>query len=142
MLRLEKFAKFFVSGLTIVFLLGCALLNLHVSPIAMTVTELSACSGVNEAGEFVGLSQKVLSNQDRIYACGYVETVEPVDLEIRWYHKDELVFHQTGKNLKGEFLSFVQPGKSGVFPKGEYRIDVLFGGSVLRSAKFVVEDIN
>ena len=115
------------------FILGCSFLNMNIEPIAATITELTAC---REDGE----SREVFSpNDERIFVCGYVETVQPVDINIHWFYKDELVFQQVGEDMDGDFFSFVQPGSSGTFPIGDYRIDILIGGVVAKSTEFRVE---
>lgn len=115
------------------FIPGCSFLNMNIEPIAATVTELSACREDGKSTEIFS------TNDERIFACGYAQTVQPVDINIYWYYKDELVFQQIGEDIDGDFYSFVQPGSAGTFPTGNYRIDIVIGGVVAKSTEFRVE---
>ncbi len=129
----NKFKMRFLGLVFIVFVLGCSFTNINVEPIAATVTELSAC---NENGESIDV---FLPEKAGIFVCGYVQTLQPVDINIYWYYEDELVFQQIGENIDGDFYSFVQPGKVETFPEGNYRIDILIGGVVAESTEFRVK---
>jgi hypothetical protein len=115
---------------------GCSLnFKTNVKPIAATVTELSACRKDGKPAEVFS------PDEEHIFVCGHIETLQPVDINLYWYYEDELVFQQDGEDVDGDFHSFLTPGeKMEAFPTGAYRIDVLIGGVVTRSTKFRVEE--
>jgi hypothetical protein len=125
--------KLFCYPVLILALLSCALIRVNVEPIAATVTELSTCL---ENGE----QTEVFSPEDEyIFACGHIQSLQPVDIKILWYYEDKLIFQQDGKDMNGDFHSFIQPGNNVTFPIGKYRVDVLIGGVVAKSVEFRVE---
>lgn len=114
-------------------LINCSLIKVDIEPIVATVTELTTCL---ENGE----QTKVFSPQDEyIFVCGHVRALRPVDIKVLWYYKEELIFQQDGKDMHGDFHSFLQPGNNINFPVGGYRVDVLIGGVVDKSTEFRVE---
>ncbi|MEW5959068.1 MAG: hypothetical protein AB1801_15155 [Chloroflexota bacterium] len=125
--------------ITILLVVSCSFVNVEVEPIGATVKELSVCKGADEIGKPVGVSKVFSPEEERIFACGYLETLQPIDIDIQWYYKNELVFRQTGKDIKGYFYYFIRPEKIDAFPEGAYRIDVLIGGVVAESTEFRVE---
>lgn len=133
-LRACRLSILFLILVVIWIAFGCSFnMRTNMEPIAVTVTELSAC---RENGE----PTKVFTpDENRIYVCGYIETLHPIDIEIYWYYENELVFRQIGEKIDSDFHSYVEPSeKVESFPVGNYRIDILVGGVVVKSAYFHV----
>jgi hypothetical protein len=109
-----------------------------VKPITAGITELSACKGWDGSGKPIGIYDVFQPDEDRIYACGYLMTNQPITFQVHWYYEDELVFTQVGEYGEGYFYSFIEP-KGENFPIGRYRIEVVIGKMVIRSTEFRVE---
>jgi len=64
------------------FIFGCSLgsLKLNVEPIAAGVTEFSPCHKDGKPTEVFS------PDEERIFVCGYVQTLQPIDIDIRWYY--------------------------------------------------------
>lgn len=124
-------------GLIVVVLItGC---SVTAKPIAIGVTELSACRGLDDNARPVGISKSFSADEKRIFACARLQTNVPITLKTHWYYEGKLVFTQVGQDLgEGYFYSFIEPvGES--FPVGAYRIEIVIGNTIVRSTEFRVE---
>lgn len=116
------------------FLLSCSFININLEPIAATITQFSTCDASGEE------KHVFTPDERRIFICGQLQTLSPVDLTIYWYYEDELAFQQFGEDAEdGSFYNFVEPAKGGVFPEGNYRVEVLIEGTLAESTEFRVE---
>ena len=107
---------------------------MNIEPIVAGVPELSACREDGKADTVFA------SDEERIFVCGYVQTLEPIDIEIHWYYEDELVFQQFGEDADGHFYNFVQPNSVDDFPVGNYQIEALIAGTLANKVEFRVEE--
>lgn len=135
----NQFIGWFFGLVLTSLVLGCSFLNLKVEPIVATVTELSVCKGIDETGKPLGISEVFSTKDERIYVCGYLDTTQPIDLEIYWYHEKQLIFQKSGKNVEGYFYGFIQPKKGQSFAEGEYEIEVRALGTLAQKTQFRVE---
>ena len=108
-------------------------------PIAVSVTELTACKGIDETGNPVEISDTFPPEIERIYICGYVETVQPINLDIYWYRENELIYKENGMNIKGRFYGFIQPRDGQKFIEANYKVEIRAFGTLARSVEFRVE---
>ena len=118
------------------FVVSC---SLAIKPLAVGITELSACKGWSDAGKPVGVSNVFQPEVDRIYACGYLMTNQPISFQLLWYYEDELVLRQTGRYGEGYFYSYMDSTEES-FPVGNYRIEAVVGKMVVQSTEFRVEE--
>lgn len=114
-------------------LFGCVF-----APVVATVEKFAACEGHDESGYPIGVAKEFSIKTKRIYACGYLTTNHPIDIDIHWYHEQNLVFTQEITNAKGYFYAFVVPSNSESFIEGEYQINVLYNGVILENTDFQI----
>jgi len=126
-----------ISGI-VLFSLACSIGPIRIDPVTAKVTRLSACESVDKDGNPIGEATEFSANIERIFACGYLETNEPMDIEILWYYEDEVVFQQFGPNIKGNFFSYVESGRD-TFVKGTYRIEILIGNGLVGQTEFEIK---
>lgn len=110
-----------------------------IEPITATVTELSLCKSVDENHKPIETATTFSPETKRIFVCGYLRTINPLDIQLYWYYENKLFLVQAGKDINGYFSSVLTPDANQNFPEGTYRVEVQIGGTRSASAEFRVE---
>jgi hypothetical protein len=108
-------------------------------PLSVTIRELSACKGWDRTGKPVGISRTFLPDEERIYACGRLETNDPpITLVVHWSYEGKPIFREIVYDVDNYFYSSI--GSTGdTFPEGVYKIEVVVGKDHMQQVEFRVE---
>jgi hypothetical protein len=103
-----------------------------------TVTEFSACQGLDENSNPVGVSKTFSPTEKQIFSCGYLQTNQPISLVVFWHFEDELLLRDVMPNVQGHFVSRIDAA-NGDFSEGNYEIQLVIAKAVVWHTKFRIE---
>jgi len=90
-------------------------------------------------GKPVGITKTFLPDEERIYACGRLETNDPpITLVVHWWHEGKLIFREIVYDVEGYFYSSIGPTGE-TFPEGDYKVEVFVGKDLMQEISFRVE---
>ncbi len=134
----QIYTPFFCLIFTL-FLLGCTSPVYSETAVA-SVTHLSGCRGLNEADQPSGLSNIFSPYDLSLPVCGYLQTRQPLTVEIRWYYEEKLIGQWVDENRPAGYFSGVIPTTAGqTLPEGTYSVEALADGQVVQRLQMEVE---
>ncbi len=128
---------FFILICILALVFGIFKFNLNSSSIY--ITEAVVTTNIDEAGNPDGVSTSFLPTQPRIYCLVKVEASQPVNVGIRWYLENDLVFQD--QQLVDQWRAFyIEPLPGHQFIQGNYRVEIYLVSDALRTINFTVKE--
>jgi hypothetical protein len=106
----------------------------------VVVRDLSACTGPDKRGIPQGISKSFSSGED-IFACGRLETSQPIAFSVSWYHDGKYLGREILTQSTGYFYSPLQEVTNQI-ETGDYELNIVIGKSDVYSTHFRVESID
>ena len=113
----------------------------------INITDFQVSYGIDEVkNKPVGVTETVKQGTKKIYASAIIHNIfPPTEFQVKWYRydhqKEEELYRYKMKVSGTEFVysAIVVPGDASL-PGGEYGVDIIAGGKVLKHIAFRVEE--
>lgn len=138
--RAKLLTGFLVLALMITPTVACGLIEAG----GIGISEIGTCRAVSDRTNTpVDITNAFSSKDDRrVVLYFYLDTELDVRFEYRWYHENELVYSHTASqnNENGYNFAWLGAKEGEQLPVGDYRVDVVRKGMVIRSSEFRVDE--
>lgn len=105
---------------------------------SITITDVYLTTGLDAQGQPLPATTQFPPGQPRIYCVVTISAPKPVNVGVRWFYGDELIFDSMAL-VDGRRAYFIEPPPGKVFSEGEYRVEVYLVKDPVRVIHFSVK---
>lgn len=140
-IQIFKLLGYFGIALILIYSLASAFgifeFNLNISPIY--ITKAVVATDIDELGNPKRVSTSFLPTQNRIYCLVKVEASKPVNVGVRWFLENDLIFQD--QQMVDQWRAFyIQPLPGHQFLQGNYRVEIYLVSDAVKTINFTVKE--
>jgi hypothetical protein len=132
----------FRGCIAVVFLLGAAVsCGLSGKPISVTVSEIGTCADYDKTTkEPIGITDEYPADTEQLMVYFYTKTNLEANVTYRWFLGEETIAEFEVPLDEGYNYGWIVRRPNEEWPEGEYRVEILLAGTLLRETTFRVSD--
>jgi hypothetical protein len=138
MLKAYRVRRFVALACLLSVAIGCGLSG---KPISVTVSEIGTCTDYDRTTkEPIGITDEYSPDAEQMMVYFYVKTNLEANVTYRWFLGEEKIAEFETPLDEGYNYGWIVRKPDEEWPKGEYRVEILLAGTLLRETTLQVSD--